>query len=306
MFKVKLPANEMTVNPGFNALQVIKGEDGFSPEIVIEKTEEGYILTIINKDDTETIVVKNGVDGKDGSDGKDGQTGPQGPQGPKGDTGKQGPKGETGSIGPAGQKGDKGDKGDRGVDGEDGYTPYIQSNYWFINGKNTGVRAAGTKGDRGEQGIQGIQGIQGPAGPRGERGDAFTISKIYSSVSAMNAGFSSDNVPEGGFVVIETGNIDDVDNAKLFIKTNTKYEFLTDLSGSQGMRGPQGEQGPQGIQGPQGLQGAAGENGKDGYTPVRGIDYWNGADKEEIKSYIDEQLLAVETELEKINEGGLE
>jgi hypothetical protein len=63
----------------------------------------------------------------------------------------------------------------------------------------------------------------------------------------MNAGFASDGVPEGGFVVIETGNVNDEDNAKLFIKTNIRYDFLTDLSGSQGMRGPQGEQGPQGT-----------------------------------------------------------
>lgn len=34
--------------------------------------------------------------------------------------------------------------------------------------------------------------------------------------------------------------------------------------------------------------------GKDGYTPVRGTDYWTDADKAEIKSYIDEAILGGE------------
>lgn len=34
-----------------------------------------------------------------------------------------------------------------------------------------------------------------------------------------------------------------------------------------------------------------GANGADGYTPVRGTDYWTAADKAEIKSYVDEAIL---------------
>ena len=111
------------------------------------------------------------------------------------------------------------------------------------------------------------------------------ISKVYTSVSAMNSGYSSDNVPVGGFVVIETGNVNDSDNAKLYIKGNTKYEFLTDLSGSEGI------QGPQGIQGIQGIQGQKGDKGDKGDSPIRGTDYWTEADKAEIKSYVDDAIL---------------
>lgn len=32
-------------------------------------------------------------------------------------------------------------------------------------------------------------------------------------------------------------------------------------------------------------------NGEDGYTPVRGVDYWTEVDKTEIKSYVDEAIL---------------
>jgi hypothetical protein len=34
-----------------------------------------------------------------------------------------------------------------------------------------------------------------------------------------------------------------------------------------------------------------GEGGEDGYTPVRGVDYWTEEDKAEIKSYVDEAIL---------------
>lgn len=32
-------------------------------------------------------------------------------------------------------------------------------------------------------------------------------------------------------------------------------------------------------------------DGEDGYTPVRGTDYWTEADKAEIKAYVDEAIL---------------
>lgn len=134
-----------------------------------------------------------------------------------------------------GRKGDKGDKGDTGSKGD--------------------------KGDTGAQGLQGIQGIQGIQGVQGEAGKPFKVEKTYSSVAAMNAGFSSDGVSEGGFVIIATGSVEDEDNAKLYVKGATKYEFLADMSGSQGIQGERGLQGEQGIQGIQGEKGAKGDKG---------------------------------------------
>ncbi len=64
--------------------------------------------------------------------------------------------------------------------------------------------------------------------------------------------------------------------------------------GDKGDQGPQGEQGPQGLLGPQGVagpqgpqgetgdKGDQGEPGADGYTPVKGVDYWTPEDKQEI------------------------
>ena len=39
------------------------------------------------------------------------------------------------------------------------------------------------------------------------------------------------------------------------------------------------------------FDGADGVNGTDGYSPVRGIDYWTNEDKAEIKAYVDESIL---------------
>lgn len=52
--------------------------------------------------------------------------------------------------------------------------------------------------------------------------------------------------------------------------------------GPQGEKGDKGEQGIQGEKGETGATGATGPKGEDGKTPVKGIDYWTAADKQEI------------------------
>lgn len=103
---------------------------------------------------------------------------------------------------------------------------------------------------------------------KGDTGEGFSISKTYSSIAAMNAGFSTDGLPEGSFVIIETGNVDDPDNAKLYVKGPSSYQFLTDLSGAQGIRG---EQGPQGLKGD---TGAKGDTWKPSINPETGVISW--------------------------------
>ena len=118
--------------------------------------------------------------------------------------------------------------------------------------------AQGIQGPQGEPGPQGEQGPQGIQGVKGDPGEPFSIYEVYPSVSAMNA--DAPNVPQGKFVIIETSNVEDPDNSKLYVKGATQFEFVTDLSGAQGIQGPQGPEGQQGVQGPQGNPGA------DGYT----------------------------------------
>lgn len=144
----------------------------------------------------------------------------------------------------------------------------------------------GEKGDTGNVGPRGFVGETGPQGPQGPKGDPFTVAKTYSSVSEMNADFNNPDVKDGSFVVI-TSNTEDEDNAKLFIKGETGYIFITDLSGAQGIKGdigpqgPKGEKGDTGDTGPQGdpgLDGGKGDKGDPGYTPIKGVDYFDGKD----------------------------
>ena len=54
----------------------------------------------------------------------------------------------------------------------------------------------------------------------------------------------------------------------------------------KGPAGKDGATGPQGPRGETGATGATGPAGKDGYSPVRGKDYWTEADKAEIVSAV--------------------
>lgn len=110
----------------------------------------------------------------------------------------------------------------------------------------------GPQGIQGVEGPQGEQGIQGIQGPKGDPGEAFKVSKTYASVEAMQAGFAEDGLPNGAFVIIDTGNVEDPDNASLWCKGDSAYVYIADLSGMAGIRGPEGPQGPEGPTGPKG------------------------------------------------------
>lgn len=118
----------------------------------------------------------------------------------------------------------------------------------------------------------GGEGVQGPKGEKGDPGEPFAIKKTYTSVSAMNAGFASDGVKQGQFVLINTGNVNDADNAKLYVKGSKQYDLITDLSGSAGIKGDKGDKGEQGIQGAKGATGATGATGAPGAAGAKGKD----------------------------------
>lgn len=101
----------------------------------------------------------------------------------------------------------------------------------------------GDKGDKGEQGDQGPEGQQGVQGEKGDPGEPFQIRKIYSSVAEMEADYNNPGIEEGDFVLINTNDVSDPDNAKLYVKGPTGWQFVTDLSGAQGIQGPKGDTG---------------------------------------------------------------
>lgn len=132
-------------------------------------------------------------------------------------------------------------------------------------------------------------------------GDAFVIVKTYPSIQAMQDDYNNPEVKTGQFVMIDTGNVENEEDSRLYLKGNTEWKFISDLSGAQGIqglsayqvavqhgfegteaewlislkgekgetgpkgdKGATGERGPQGLQGERGLQGVQGEKGEQG------------------------------------------
>lgn len=69
------------------------------------------------------------------------------------------------------------------------------------------------------------------------RGEGFRISKTYKSVAEMEAE-TEHGLKDGDFVLINTGDVENPDNAKIYVLTaDGKFEFLVDMSGAIGFTG---------------------------------------------------------------------
>lgn len=196
----------------------------------------------------------DGKDGKDGVDGQDGYTPQKGVDYFDGNPGRDGVDGKDGSDGYTPVKGKDyfdGKDGSPGADGSDGITPHVGSNgNWFIGENDTGIPATGPAGG---QGLPGTPGEDGKDGKDGKDGTSVTVSKVTESTA------------DGGSNVVEFS-----DGKTLTVKN--------------------GKTGAAGKDGSDGLPGTNGAPGQDGYTPVRGVDYYTEADKSEFSEYIATEL----------------
>lgn len=68
-------------------------------------------------------------------------------------------------------------------------------------------------------------------------GDAFIYKKEYPSVEAMEADWGTADVKLGEYVLINTNDVEDPDDAKVYLKTQEGWKFIVDLSGMQGIQG---------------------------------------------------------------------
>lgn len=69
------------------------------------------------------------------------------------------------------------------------------------------------------------------------RGESFSISKVYPSIEAMEAD-TTHGLKEGDFVLINTGDVENPDNAKIYVvDAEGKFTFLVDMSGAIGFTG---------------------------------------------------------------------
>ena len=176
-------------------------------------------------------------------------------------------------AGPEGQIGVRGPQGTPGLNGSMKFSDLTEEERETL------------RGEKGETGPVGPVGPEGPQGPAGEPGAAFKIVKIYASVDAMNADYSGTDVAVGEFVIIQS-NTEDEDNAKVYLKSDTAYSFIVDLSGSQGIQGPTGPAGP---------TGATGAPGAAGKTPVKGTDYFTAAEQASMISSVKSGIFSFNT-----------
>lgn len=127
-------------------------------------------------------------------------------------------------------------------------------------------------------------------------GDAFTVVKTYPSIQAMQDDYNNPEVKKGQFVMIDTGDVENEEDSRLYLKGNTEWKFISDLSGAQGiqglsayqvavqhgfegtedewlisLKGEKGETGPKGDKGDTGEKGATGERGPQGLQGERGL-----------------------------------
>ena len=89
-------------------------------------------------------------------------------------------------------------------------------------------------------------------------------------------------------LVGDTSVADQIDAALAQAKASGEFD------GADGAPGPQGPKGDPGEKGETGAAGADGAAGVDGYTPVKGTDYWTEADKAEIVNEVLSSLTAAE------------
>lgn len=68
-------------------------------------------------------------------------------------------------------------------------------------------------------------------------GKSFKIVKSYPSEDALMADFDNPEVDYGEFVWIRTGNVEDPEDSRLYLKTEEGWDLVGDLSGMQGIEG---------------------------------------------------------------------
>lgn len=243
------------------------GKDGISPSVQTQSIENGTRVTVTDADGAKSFDVMNGQQGVPGIPGKDGSPGAKGDPGTPGRDGTNATiTGATASVTSEGEtpscdvvlggtpsertfafnfKGISG--GGSGTAGENGatFTPSVSAEgvISWTNDKNLpNPSPVNIKGAKGDRGEQGLQGIPGEKGDKGDAG------------------------PQG--LQGEKGD--------------TGEQGPAGPAGADGAQGPKGDKGNTGPQGPQGEQGIQGPAGADGKTPVKGVDYYTEADKQEM------------------------
>lgn len=166
----------------------------------------------------------------------------------------------------AGEYADSGkpSRGEAGAQGEQG-----------ITGEPGPKGNQGEQGPKGEPGAQGPQGIPGEQGPKGDTG-AQGPQGIQGEPGPKGADGTAATVAVGTVTTGEPGTNAAVANAGTSAAAVLNFTI------------------PRGEKGETGATGATGQNGADGYTPVKGVDYFTDAEKSEMIQAVLDALPAAE------------
>ena len=155
------------------------------------------------------------------------------------------------------------------------YTFEVENGSKGSKGDKGDTGAKGDKGDTGAQGIQGEKGETGATGDKGKDGTSVTVKSV--SESTADGGSNTVTFSDGKTVTIKNGS-----------------KGSTGSKGDKGDKGDTGATGAKGDKGDTGAVGANGQPGNDGYSPVKGVDYWTAADqnaiKKDVNAYIADEL----------------
>ncbi len=199
-------------------------------KIVDLKFSDDKMTVIFSTGDEVTLPIPEELKGKDGENGKDGKDGNSPRVGDNGnwwigdtDTGvkakgQDGEDGKDGKDGNDGQDGKDGENGKDGQNGKDGNTPKIGDNgNWWIDGKDTGIKAKGPKGADGT-GIESITYDKGTSTLRIKLTNGQTTSfVIYVSGDSLSAKLVQDL---NGKYFVEAIMMGDVPVAKVTYNEN--------------------------------------------------------------------------------------
>ncbi len=169
-------------------------------------------------------------------------------------------------------EGPPGPQGEPGPQGADGISC---THYWngtiLTIGSASGVSSVdlkGDKGDKGEQGPSGADGVSPAVYVRDIPGGHRVTIKDENGTKSFDV-MGGENGADGGYYIPTVAHVTDEVIQFAFSKSKSDMPNV-DLMYIDLPRGA---------------------NGQDGYTPIRGIDYWRDEDKAEIKSYVDDAIL---------------
>lgn len=154
---------------------------------------------------------------------------------------------------------------------------------------DSGTSSADLRGEKGDDGVRGPQGAPGVS--MGSDGN-IDLSE-YATKDYVDDAIANIEIPEGSVNVDLTDYATKsyVDNAIDVIeltpgpkgdKGDTGDTGPKGDTGAQGPKGDKGDKGDTGSTGAQGPKGDTGATGPAGYSPVKGVDYWTTADKQQM------------------------